>query len=246
MVNGALALLITGGTENWAPLRWRERFLRVCPDRAVALVPDDPIDPPLVEYAAVWKPAPGAIKLAFQSRGDLQSRRGRRRSGRRPHPAGCAARSHRVNDLTWRMTEYVVMHVLMLHRQQAFTPRSAKSLGAEAAMGRGRLRVGVLGLGVLGLDAVTPLHALGSMLPDGAGRRKSIPGVECFAGEGNCDFLGRTDVLVCLLPLTPETRGISIAGPFQARARRQARRPGHHQCGARRIAGRGGDYGRAR
>ena len=31
VTKGALALLITGGTENWAPARWRERFLRVCP-----------------------------------------------------------------------------------------------------------------------------------------------------------------------------------------------------------------------
>ena len=56
MTNGALALLITGGTENWAPLRWRARFLRACPERAVALIPDDAIDPASVRYAAVWKP----------------------------------------------------------------------------------------------------------------------------------------------------------------------------------------------
>ena len=41
-MKGALALLITGGTENWAPLRWRERFTRVCPERPVA--PVDPFD----------------------------------------------------------------------------------------------------------------------------------------------------------------------------------------------------------
>ena len=61
-MKGALALLITGGTENWAPGRWRERFLRVCPERSVALIPDDAIDPALVRYAAVWKPKPGALR----------------------------------------------------------------------------------------------------------------------------------------------------------------------------------------
>ena len=60
-MKGALALLITGGTENWAPGRWRERFTRVCPERPVALIPDDAIDPALVRYAAVWKPKPGAL-----------------------------------------------------------------------------------------------------------------------------------------------------------------------------------------
>jgi len=29
VTKGALALLITGGTENWAPGRWRERFTSV-------------------------------------------------------------------------------------------------------------------------------------------------------------------------------------------------------------------------
>src|SRR5258707_7506977 len=62
MTNGALALLITGGTENWAPARWRERFARACPDRAVALIPDDAIEPASVRYAAVWKPSSGALR----------------------------------------------------------------------------------------------------------------------------------------------------------------------------------------
>ena len=56
MTKGALALLITGGTENWSPPRWRERFTAVCPDRPVALLPADKIDPAAVHYAAVWKP----------------------------------------------------------------------------------------------------------------------------------------------------------------------------------------------
>ena len=60
-MKGALALLITGGTENWAPGRWRERFKRVCPERPVALLPDDAIDAHTVRYAAVWKPKPGML-----------------------------------------------------------------------------------------------------------------------------------------------------------------------------------------
>src|SRR6476646_6239635 len=60
-MKGALALLITGGTENWAPWRWRERFKRVCPERPVALIPEDAIDPEGVRYAAVWKPKPGVL-----------------------------------------------------------------------------------------------------------------------------------------------------------------------------------------
>ena len=61
MSKGALALLVRGSTENWSPERWRTRFVEVCKGRPVALLPDDPIDESAVHYAAVWKPAEGAL-----------------------------------------------------------------------------------------------------------------------------------------------------------------------------------------
>ena len=33
MNKGALALLVHGGTENWSPERWKQRFGAVCRDR---------------------------------------------------------------------------------------------------------------------------------------------------------------------------------------------------------------------
>jgi len=207
----ALALLITGGTENWAPARWRERFVRVCPDRSVALVPDDAIDPSLVRYAAVWKPQPGALLLypnlavifnlgagvdAVLADGTL--------------PAVPLVRVA-VGDLTQRMTEYVVMHVLMHHRRQAYYAESQRRrVWAPKLQWAARdLRVGVMGIGVLGRDAAQVLARLGFDVAGWSATEKSIPGVACFAGERQLgDFLARTDVLVCLLPLTPQTRGI--------------------------------------
>jgi glyoxylate/hydroxypyruvate reductase A len=45
---------------------------------------------------------------------------------------------------------------------------------------------------------------------------RTIEGVECFHGEGQLDaFLQRTDILVCLLPLTPDTRQILNRGLFE-------------------------------
>ena len=123
---GALALLITGGTENWAPPRWRERFHRVCPDRAVALVPDDPIDPASVRYAAVWKPKPGALSLypnlevIFNLGAGVDAV-----LADKTLPAVPLVRVA-VGDLTQRMTEYVVMHVLMHHRRQPYYTESQK------------------------------------------------------------------------------------------------------------------------
>ncbi len=88
------------------------------------------------------------------------------------------------------------------------------------------LRVGVMGLGVLGADAARKLSIMGFPTAGWSRTRKHIDGVESFAGAGELNaFLNRTDVLVCLLPATADTDGIlnralirklSRSGPFGA------------------------------
>lgn len=222
MSKGALALLITGGTENWAPLRWRERFMRVCPDRAVALIPDDAIDPASVRYAAVWKPKPGALggfpNLAaiFNLGAGVDAVIGDATLPKVPLVRVA------VDDLTQRMTEYVAMHVLMHHRRQRYYAESqhGKIWAPKLQWAARDLRVGVMGLGVLGRDAAEVLARLGFDVAGWSSTPKAIPGVECFADEAGFEkFLARTDVLVCLLPLTPQTRGILNRRTFSKLAR---------------------------
>ena len=218
----ALALLISGGTENWAPERWRERFTRVCPDRAVALIPDDPIDPAGVRYAAVWKPQPGALRL-FPNLGVIFNLGAGVDAvvADETLPAVPLVRVA-VDDLTRRMTEYVVMHVLMHHRQQSYYAQSQrqKVWAPRLQWAAGALRVGVMGLGVLGRDAAQVLARIGFDVAGWSATAKSIPGVACFSGGGEFDrFLARTDLLVCLLPLTQATRGILNRRTFERLAR---------------------------
>ena len=222
MTKGALALLISGGTENWAPARWRERFARVCPDRTVALIPDDPIDPPLVTYAAVWKPMPGALRLFPNLAVIFNLGAGVDAVVTDDTLPAVPLVRVAVDDLTRRMTEYVVMHVLMHHRRQGYYAESQrqKVWAPKLQWAAGALRVGVMGLGVLGRDAAQVLARIGFDVAGWSATAKSIPGVECFAGEGTFEhFLARTDVLVCLLPLTPATRGILNRRTFAGLAR---------------------------
>ena len=70
-------------------------------------------------------------------------------------------------------------------------------------------RVGILGLGELGSDAARVLASIGFDVAGWSRREKTIDGVQSFFGEDAfTPFLGRTDILVCLLPLTEAPRGI--------------------------------------
>ena len=68
--------------------------------------------------------------------------------------------------------------------------------------------VGVMGLGVLGADAVRKLKVIGFDIIGWSRRPKTIDDVETFDASNLDAFLGRADILVGLLPLTDDTRGI--------------------------------------
>ena len=123
------------------------------------------------------------------------------------------------SGLTEGMTEFVVMSVLQHHRSmldyaQQQRDRYWREIPQVAPQ---RRRVGVLGLGVLGGDAIEKLKPFGFDLLGWSRSPKDIAGVRCFHGwEQLTGFLGFCDILVCLLPLTEETRGILNAKCFAA------------------------------
>jgi glyoxylate/hydroxypyruvate reductase len=134
-------------------------------------------------------------------------------------------------DLTGRMTEYVALHVLYHHRRMSeFRELQARKVWkylAEPAAHE--VRVGLMGLGVLGSSAARALQCFGYRLRGWARSRKSLDGIACYAGDAELDaFLAETDILVALLPLTAETRGIlnrRLLGKLSRRGR-GARLPG--------------------
>jgi len=74
--------------------------------------------------------------------------------------------------------------------------------------------VGIMGLGELGGEVARAVADLGFSVRGWARSPKKLDGVACFSGaDGLKEFAGKTDILICLLPLTPETRGI-LARPL--------------------------------
>src|SRR6202161_1451572 len=211
MNKGALALLIHGGTENWSPERWKGRFDQDCCDRRVLLMPDVAFDSAEVHYAAVWKPRPGELaafpnlRVIFNLGAGVDALMAD--SSLPKVPLVRVA----VGDLTGRMTEYVALHVLMHHRQGPYLRASQreKRWQPKAQWPAGEISVGVMGLGTLGSNAAGALRHLGFRVSGWSRSAKEIDGIACFHGEAQLDaFLRRTDILVCLLPLTPDTRHI--------------------------------------
>jgi glyoxylate/hydroxypyruvate reductase A len=217
MNKGTLVLLVHGGTENWSPERWKRRFDEVCRDRRVLLLPDATFDPDEIQYAAVWKPNHGELaafpnlRVIFNLGAGVDALMAD--SSLPKVPLVRVA----VGDLTYRMTEYVVLHVLMHHRQELYLRacQREKRWAPKFQWPASAVSVGVMGLGTLGAHAADALRHLGFRVLGWSRSPRQIEGVDCFHGATQLDaFLQRTNILVCLLPLTPDTRGILNRGLF--------------------------------
>jgi glyoxylate/hydroxypyruvate reductase A len=113
--------------------------------------------------------------------------------------------------LTQGMTEWVLLNVLRFHRQDLeYRAQQAKRVWDELpAPDTAKRRVGILGLGELGGAAADAIRALGFPVMGWTRSPRARDGVTCFHGtEGLEAMLRQTDILVCLLPLTPDTRGV--------------------------------------
>src|SRR6476661_1421102 len=215
MNKGALALLIHGGAQNWSPQRWKARFDDVCRDRRVLLLPDAAFDPADIHYAAVWKPAPGELaafpnlRVIFNLGAGVDALMADSTLPKVPLVRVA------VGDLTGRMTEYVVLHVLMHHRQEPYLRASQrkKRSAPKFQWPASAVSVGIMGLGALGANAAQVLARIGFRVAGWSRTPKRIDGIECFHGQQQLGaFLERTDILVCLLPLSPDTRHILDRG----------------------------------
>jgi glyoxylate/hydroxypyruvate reductase A len=213
------AILIASGP--WNPEAWAAAVRQRAPDRPVLIWPDVP-DPTTVRYALAWRPPEGALvplpnlAIIFSLGAGVDHI-----VFQRNLPDVPIVRV--VNpDLTKRMTEWVTLQVLMHHRRQrAYDAHQAARRWRELPQpAAGEVRVGIMGMGVLGRDAAEVLVRLGFRVAGWSRRPAKFAGVESFAGPERLDaFLGRTDILVCLLPLTGETRGILSMPLFRKLAR---------------------------
>jgi glyoxylate/hydroxypyruvate reductase A len=191
--------------------RWADGFAAALPGRKV-VTRDDAYDPAEIEYIFIWKPKPDAFKGLTNLKAVLSLGAGVDALLRHPAlPAGVPIVRFMDEDLTQRMSDYVLAEVTRHHRLATrFKRDQAAKRWVQLYPGPAwDVNVGVMGLGQLGMDAIRHLKVFGYKLRGWSRTAKAVEGVEVFHGAEQFDaFLNGTDILVNLLPLTPETFGI--------------------------------------
>lgn len=112
--------------------------------------------------------------------------------------------------LTTRMSEWVCLQCLMhLRLQRTFDSNQRAHIWEELHFPIANdVTVGVMGMGVLGQDTAQKLQVLGFEVIGWSRSKRDVPGIETYDSDELDTFLGRTDILVGLLPLTDDTRGM--------------------------------------
>jgi glyoxylate/hydroxypyruvate reductase A len=204
-----LALLFVSAADD--PNLWRAELARQVPGLEVRVYPDLG-DPAEIELALVWLPPPGLLASLPNLKAILSLGAGVDAMLNDPTLPRDLPLCRLVDpSLTRTMSEYVLLHVLKYHRMQDLFARDQRQARWQLRLPKApaTTRVGMLGLGVLGSDAACMLRSHGFSLRGWSRTPKELDGVACFAGlEQLPAFLAETDILVCLLPLTEETRGI--------------------------------------
>lgn len=204
-------MAIVYAVSGWDLDLWMGAMRKMAPQRDLLSLDEAMTRPGDVEYALAWKAPAGALK-AFANLKLIVSL-GAGVDHLLDDPDLPDVPIVRVNDadMTGRMSEYVVLHVLMHHRQQRLYDafQRARQWRPQAQWAAGAVGVGVMGLGVLGRDAAQKLVMMGFNVHGWSRTPRDVAGVTCHAGTaGLDDFLAASDILVVLLPLTGETAGI--------------------------------------
>jgi glyoxylate/hydroxypyruvate reductase A len=192
---------------------WTDPLAQYAPWLKVVIHGQDAYKPEDIDYALGFRPPPGLFKtlpnlkvifsLGAGVDGFLSDK---------DFPKQIPLVRFVDRTLSREMTQYVVLHTLMFHRtQRQFDRAQAQKQWAQMFPPRRTedTRIGILGLGEIGTMAGERLRDLDFPVAGWSRTKKTVPGIKSFAGDGELEaFLGQSDILVCLLPLTPATHHI--------------------------------------
>ncbi|MFZ1809451.1 MAG: glyoxylate/hydroxypyruvate reductase A [Cyclobacteriaceae bacterium] len=109
------------------------------------------------------------------------------------------------------MAEFVLALIMNhLRDLNAFKIKQTESIWKPAEYLRIReVKVGIMGMGAIGKRVASQLQKSGFTVQGWARTNKEIPGIKVYSGKAEfSEFLSQSDILVSVLPLTSETKGI--------------------------------------
>jgi glyoxylate/hydroxypyruvate reductase len=196
---------------GWDPKGWEQRFRTLAPQHRIWIWPENAGDPAAMDYACVWAPPQGLLAGYPKLKAIFSLGAGVDELLADPQLPDVPVVRIVDSDLAMRMTEYVSLHVLMCHRRQRlYDAQQRERLWRDHDQpAASEVSVGIMGLGELGVAAASLLLRLGFRVVGWSRTPKTLPGVETFVGSAGLEpFLRRSEILVCLLPSTPATRGL--------------------------------------
>jgi len=204
---------------GWDPKSWEHRFRAMGPQHDIRIWPESIGDPAEVDYACAWNAPHGSLAAFPNLKAIFSLGAGVDDLMADPNLPNVPIVRVVDPDLTMRMTEYVVLHVLLHHRRQRLydMQQRVRMWHDHPQPPASEVAVGVMGLGVLGMSAAFALQRLGFRVAGWSRTEKAIPGIQTFVDTiGLKPFLRRTEILVCLLPATPITKGILNFAQFSS------------------------------
>src|SRR5258707_14219967 len=200
-----------------AAARWRPLLARLLPEHEIRYWPEIG-DRAAIEYALVWHPEPGLLATLPNLKMIFGLGAGIDHLLRDPELPRHVPIVRLVDPyMTDAMSEFVVLSVLRLHRQDLDYLAQQRAVRWEEREQKNAAErpVGILGFGTLGQDAGRKLRALGFPVAGWSRTAKEVAGFVTYAGGGGLDaLLARSEILVCPFPLTPSTQGNLNAGLF--------------------------------
>ncbi|WCL55466.1 2-hydroxyacid dehydrogenase [Gimibacter soli] len=164
-------------------------------------------------YAFVWEPEPGLLARYPNIKAIFSLGAGIDHLMRDPDlPRNVPVIRMGDDALHEGMREYLTMATLMFHRQlpQLIAAQRHGKWGRVFSPAASHVRVGIMGYGTLGHVVADSLSAFGYQISGWTRRERAPePGRTLYHGdEGLRPFLRASDILLCLLPETPETKGL--------------------------------------
>jgi glyoxylate/hydroxypyruvate reductase A len=200
-----------------ATARWRPLLARLMPKHEIRFWPEID-DPAAIEYALVWQPEPGLLARLPKLRLIVGLGAGVDHLLRDPELPRHIPIMRLVDPyMTDAMSEFVVLSVLRLHRQDLdyLAQQHAGEWRELEQKNAAERPVGILGFGTLGQDAGRKLKSLGFPVAGWSRSAKAVAGFATYAdAEGLDALIAGSEILVCLLPLTAATEGILNASLF--------------------------------